>query len=326
MIDSKNTEFQLPVLDNYKQIAILGSGAWGTALGLILARAGHGVTIVGRDPQVISTINHQHQHPDIRTATLFPLNLQAKQLQTADAAFYQRQSLLLSVIPVQVTGETLINLPLPTTLPIVLCSKGIDIKHQQLLTEVLHSRGLTNPLLVLSGASFAAEIIAGTPAALTLAGTDPNLLQQTAELLTTPQFTLTTTNDIAGVQIAGALKNVYAIATGMAMAQNPSENWRAYIITQALAEMISFGQIFKAQTATFYGPAGIADLVLCCTSEQSRNYRLGLKLGSSALTPSKSKLELTEGLHTLRIAYRLAKLHQLSLPLLFDTYQRCFPA
>lgn len=309
---------------NHKHIAIIGSGAWGTALAIAFSSIGHNILLLSRNQTLIHSINHHHYYPDFQLS--LPPSLKAGLIEpnALTSKTFNQESfyVALSVVPVQVTTKVLRNLVLPIDLPLVLCSKGLDLENHQLLSHSVNAI-LPNPVLVLSGPSFATEVAARKPAALVLAAETRHyeIAKQIAQNLTSSSLSIACSGDIIGTQLGGALKNIYAIAAGLIMGLDQGENLRAAVITQALAEMKQIGIALGAKAETFDEAAGIGDLVLCCTSPQSRNYRLGVKLAkTNSQTASAEFSQLTEGLYSLKVLYELAQKHALVLPLLHDLY------
>lgn len=258
-------------------IGIVGAGAWGTALAQVAARAGRRVTLWAREPEVAESINTAREN------TLF---LKGVPLDPAIRATNQLADLagvdaLLIVTPAQFLRPTLADLSahLPQTTPIVLCSKGIEQGTGLLMTEVCAAVAGEHPLAVLSGPTFAAEVAKGLPTAITLASADEALGSKLCAAIGLPTFRPYWSPDLIGAEVGGAVKNVLAIACGIAEGKQLGENARAALITRGFAEMIRFGKAKGAQYETLAGLCGLGDLILTCSSTQSRNMSLGYAIG-----------------------------------------------
>lgn len=258
-------------------IGIVGAGAWGTALAQVAARAGRRVTIWARETEVAESINTQHEN------TLF---LKGVPLDPAISATNQLADLanvdaLLIVTPAQFLRPTLAELAdhLPHTTPIVLCSKGIEQGTGLLMTEVCAAVAGVHPLAVLSGPTFAGEVAKGLPTAITLACADEALGSKFCAAIGLQTFRPYWSSDLIGAEVGGAVKNVLAIACGIAEGKQLGENARAALITRGFAEMIRFGKAKGAQYETLAGLCGLGDLILTCSSTQSRNMSLGFAIG-----------------------------------------------
>lgn len=258
-------------------IGIVGAGAWGTALAQVAARAGRRVLIWAREPEVAESINTLHEN------TLF---LKGVPLDPAIRATNRLADLagvdaLLVVTPAQFLRPTLAEFSghLPQTTPIVLCSKGIEQGTGLLMTEVCAAVAGAHPIAVLSGPTFAAEVAKGLPTAITMACADEALGATLSAAIGLPTFRPYWSPDVIGAEVGGAVKNVLAIACGIAEGKQLGENARAALITRGFAEMIRFGKAKGAQYETLAGLCGLGDLILTCSSTQSRNMSLGYAIG-----------------------------------------------
>jgi glycerol-3-phosphate dehydrogenase (NAD(P)+) len=237
--------------------------------------------------------------------------------------------IVLWVIPTQHSGEIAqkLNSYLPAHAPIVICSKGIDahseiIDERSLLTAVI-GRELSNPLAVLSGPNFAIEIAQGLPAAATLAASSSELAFSLADILKNPFYRIYASDDPIGVQVAGAVKNVIAIASGIVLGKNLGNNANAALITRGLAEMRRLGLALGGKLETFLGLAAVGDLTLTCSSRQSRNMSLGAALGTGEKL--RDILEHThtvaEGVYTAEAVHKLSTLKSISMPICEAVYK-----
>jgi glycerol-3-phosphate dehydrogenase (NAD(P)+) len=263
-----------------RRLAVIGGGAWGTALASVAARAGAGVVLWARDPKVAAAINQRHENP-----RLPGIVLDAKIAATTDAdAAIAGADAALIVVPAQfLRGVLSLFAPLmPSDLPLLLCAKGIETGSLKTMSEVAAEIVPEAPAAILSGPSFAAEVARGLPTAVTVASRDPALARAFVAALGTARFRPYVSLDPVGAEIGGAVKNVLAIACGIIEGRGLGDNARAALITRGLAEMVRLGLAKGAEAETFRGLSGLGDLVLTCTAGQSRNYALGLALGRGA--------------------------------------------
>jgi len=298
------------------RIAVIGAGAWGTALAAVAARPGTDVTICGRDPAIIESINRAHRNPVyLPEITLDPAI--AATTEPADALTGAAAALL--VVPAQFLRAALTSLAplLPADLPLLLCAKGIEAESLKTMSEVAAELVPQNPIAVLSGPSFAGEVARGLPAAVTIASRDPALAQFFVAALGTARFRPYLSEDPTGVEIGGAVKNVLAIACGIIEGRGLGDNARAALITRGLAEMVRLGAAKGAEPDTFRGLSGLGDLVLTCTAGQSRNYTLGMALGGgvSLARALDGRRAVVEGVATAAAVARLARRLGVEMPI-----------
>jgi glycerol-3-phosphate dehydrogenase (NAD(P)+) len=261
-----------------KRLAIIGGGSWGTALAAAARRAGSEAVIWARDPAVAAAIGERHENPHYLPGialdpAIAATNDLAAAIAGADAA--------LIVVPAQYLRDVLGALAphLPGRMALLLCAKGIEIVTLRTMSEVAGELRPSNPLAVLSGPSFAAEVARDLPTAVTVASTDPDVASAFTAALGGARFRPYLSEDPVGVELGGAVKNVLAIACGVVDGLALGDNARAALVTRGLAEMARLGRAKGARAETFAGLSGLGDLVLTCTSGQSRNHALGLALG-----------------------------------------------
>lgn len=261
-----------------KHIGVIGGGAWGTALAAVALRAGRAVTLWAREPDVVAAINERHENR--RFLPGIPLDPAIRA--TADLGETVRADLLLLATPAQhlssiaeQAADAANDLP-----PAVICAKGIERGSGALMSDAVRRVAPEMPLAALSGPTFAREVAQGLPAAVSLACEDPRLGEAIVEALGSPTFRPYLTDDVIGVQIGGAVKNVIAIAAGIAIGRGLGDNARAAVIARGLAELSRLAAAGGARPETLAGLSGLGDLVLTCTSEQSRNYTLGRAIGA----------------------------------------------
>jgi len=305
-------------------VAVIGAGAWGTALAHLAAGAGRRVRLWGFEPEVAEAIATRRENtqylPGIALATaIAPTTDLAAAVSDAEAVLVVVPSHALRAVFSRVASV------LPTEVPVVSATKGIEVDSLALMTDVMREllpAGRRHPLAVLSGPSFAAEVAKGHPTAVTLACRDPNVARRLQEVLTTSTFKLFTTPDVIGVQIGGALKNVIALAAGGSDGLGFGANTRAALITRGLAEISRLGVAMGGQPWTFLGLSGLGDLILTCTDKQSRNYTVGYRIGRGetldAITRGASTV--AEGVRTARAAYALSRKQRVLMPIVEQVY------
>ena len=269
-----------------KSVAVIGAGAWGTALAILLAKAGREVTLWARDAQKAEAMRQRRENPRLPGARLPPSLRVTAEMPGAD--------ILLITVPMQHLRGLLPALP--SGAPLVLCCKGLEQATLMLPPEIAAPR----PCAILTGPNFAHEIAAGLPAAAVLATPDANLRTALIAALCTPKFRLYGSPDITGAALGGAAKNVIAIAAGVVMGAGLGENARAALITRGLAEIARLAAALGGKVETISGLSGLGDLLLTCTGTSSRNYSLGFTLGQgrSLAEILGSRAAVTEGVHT----------------------------
>ena len=304
-------------------ISVLGAGSWGTALAILLAHNGHDTLLWGHHPEHIAAIEKTRHNDRYLPGIAVPKRLKlSADLNTC----VKNRNIMLLAIPSHAfrTILTRIRPYLSPEASIVWATKGFDPDSGQLLHEVaadiLDNRW---PTAVLSGPTFAREVAANLPTALTIASPEPKLADTLAKMLHNPHFRAYTGNDIIGVEAGGAVKNVLAIATGVADGLGFGANTRAALVTRGLAEMIRLGRALGGKEETFMGLAGLGDLVLTCTDDQSRNRQLGLGLGQGkSLQETIERIgQEVEGVPAARVVHRLAQLHQIEMPISEQVYR-----
>jgi glycerol-3-phosphate dehydrogenase (NAD(P)+) len=299
-----------------RRIAIIGGGAWGTALALVAARAGAEVTLWARDPAIVAGINERHENAVYLPG--IPLDRAIAATSELQVALGGADAALL-VVPAQfMRGVLGLAKPLlPRGLPLLLCAKGIETESLRTMSELLAETAPDSAIAVLSGPSFAGEVARDLPTAVTIASHDAALAEAFTTALGTARFRPYRSADPIGVEVGGALKNVLAIACGIVEGRGLGDNARAALITRGLSEMIRLGRAKGAEAKTFRGLSGLGDLVLTCTAGQSRNYTLGAALGrgmtlSAALAGRRS---VVEGVATAAAVARLAARLGVEMPI-----------
>jgi glycerol-3-phosphate dehydrogenase (NAD(P)+) len=261
-----------------QRIGIIGGGAWGSALALTARRAGRDVVLWAREPEVAAAINRDHANPlFLPDVSLDPAIVATTELGQA----VRGADVLLLVVPAQHLRALAAALAplLPAGLPMVICAKGIEEGSGALMSEVVAATLPQAPLALLSGPTFASEVAAGLPTAVTLACADAVLGRRLIAALGTRSFRPYLAADVVGAEIGGAVKNVLAIACGIVTGRKLGDNARAALITRGLAEMVRLALAKGGKPETLMGLSGLGDLVLTCTSLTSRNHSLGVALG-----------------------------------------------
>jgi glycerol-3-phosphate dehydrogenase (NAD(P)+) len=287
-------------------IGIIGGGAWGTALAQVAASGGGAVTLWARETDVVASINSAHEN----TAFLKGIALSPAIRATSDMAELGSAALLLVVAPAQHVRSVMADLAphLHRSTPLILCAKGIEQATGLLVGEIVASVAPAQQVAVLSGPTFAHEVARGLPTAITLACADEALGRQLVATLGQPTFRPYWSPDVVGAEIGGAVKNVLAIACGIAAGRGLGENAKASIITRGFAELLRFGAAKGAAPETLMGLCGLGDLILTCGSAQSRNMSLGMALGQgqSAADALSGKTTVAEGAATAPVLARIA--------------------
>jgi glycerol-3-phosphate dehydrogenase (NAD(P)+) len=259
-------------------MAVMGAGSWGTALAIQLARAGHPVRLWGRDPAQIDSMQHSRRNTQYLPDAAFPRSLEVTS--DLDSALEGARDAVIAV-PSHAFRAVLEELAprLQPATRIAWATKGFELGSGKLPHQVAGEILANRAGAVLSGPTFAKEVGAGLPTALTVASRDEHFARQLAQSLSGPNFRAYTQTDIMGVEVGGAVKNVIAIGSGIADGAGFGANTRVALITRGLAEMMRLGVRLGAVRETFMGLAGLGDLVLTCTDDQSRNRRFGMALG-----------------------------------------------
>ncbi|MCB1989886.1 MAG: NAD(P)-dependent glycerol-3-phosphate dehydrogenase [Geminicoccaceae bacterium] len=293
-------------------LAIVGAGTWGTALAQAAARAGREVLLWDRDPAIVRAITE-----DRRSPRAFPdLELEPGIRAEGDLATVLACEVVLLVVPAQAIRGLCRSVPGARPGVVVVCAKGFESTTDELLSAVVEAEWPGTAVACLSGPSFAAEVASGLPTALTLGAVEPELGARLAELLSGPHLRVYWTDDRAGVEIGGAVKNVLAIASGMVTGAGLGENARAALVTRGLAELARLGAAMGARAETLMGLAGLGDLMLTAMSATSRNTAFGMALGQGrSVAEAGAGGALVEGFWTARAVDRLATRHGVETPI-----------
>ncbi|MBT3305302.1 MAG: NAD(P)-dependent glycerol-3-phosphate dehydrogenase, partial [Alphaproteobacteria bacterium] len=248
-----------------KQIGIIGAGAWGTALAMVARRAGRDVVIQAREADVVDAINGEHENSAFLPGVALDPAIRATS-EIGQAA--SNADAVLLTVPSQFLRAAVGELKdgIGDAVPVVICAKGIEQTSHALMSEIVEDVLGAAPVAVLSGPTFAAEVAADLPAAVTLAGTDETMVAQLSNALATPRFRPYRSDDIIGAQVGGAVKNVLAIGCGIVEGRGLGDNARAALITRGMAEIVRLGTAKGGKAETLMGLCGIGDLVLTCNA------------------------------------------------------------
>lgn len=294
------------------RIGVVGGGAWGTALAQVAAAGGGETLLWAREPEVAASVNADHVNrlflPGIPLSPAIRATTRIEDLAGCGA--------LLIVTPAQHMRAVLAALP-PVQAPLVLCAKGMEEASTKLMHDVAREEQPRAPLAVLSGPTFAHEVAAGLPAAVTLAVEDDAVGEALRARLARPNFRPYLTDDVTGAEIGGAVKNVLAIACGVVDGLGLGQNARAALISRGFAEMTRFGLARGARVETLAGLSGLGDLVLTCSSTSSRNFSLGKGLGAGrdAATLLADRRTVAEGAFTAPVLQRAARESGIDMPI-----------
>ena len=306
--------------------AVVGAGAWGTALADLLARNGHETMLWARETDVAATINEVHENRRFLAGA--PLSPSLRASSELDRALDGDPELVVYAPPSQVlrriaseTRSLMRGNPIA-----VIATKGIELGTFALMTGIVEEELRGSAVVALSGPSFAAEVAAKQPTAVVAASTRHEAAVRTQHAFSAPEFRVYTNDDVTGVELGGALKNVMAVATGICEGLGLGFNSRAALITRGLAEMTRLGARLGARPETFAGLAGIGDLVLTCTGSLSRNRALGADIGRglSLDEAMAGKETVAEGVITTRSAFALAQREGVEMPIVEAVYRTLF--
>lgn len=302
-------------------IGIIGGGAWGTALAQCMAEAGRPTLLWAREGDVVSAINDKHEN----TVFLPHVKLNKKLKATGDIDEAAACDVILMVTPAQHLRKSLhaVKSHLTGGKPLVICAKGIELETGHLLSDVVRQETPGATVAVLTGPTFASEIARGLPSAVTLAAQDKDTAQQLRDKIACRTLRPYITDDMTGAQIGGAVKNVIAIAAGIIAGKGLGDSARAALITRGLAEMARLAAALGAQKETLLGLCGVGDLMLTCSSLQSRNYSLGYRLGEGMTLDDilGKRNAVTEGVYTVRALMVMAEKNAIDMPVCEAVYK-----
>ena len=297
----------------FDRIAVLGGGAWGTALANVTARAGRKVTLWEYDAGNAAQLAQQRESkflPGVRIEDSIAV--------TCDLAEAARADAILLVVPAQAMRSVVKALGATIALrtPVIACAKGIEHGTHKFMTEVIAECATNAAPAILSGPSFAADVARGLPTAVTLAAHDEKLAADLAKALASRTFRPYQSSDVRGVEIGGAAKNVLAIASGIVTGRGLGASASAALTTRGFAELVRFGRALGAKTETMMGLSGLGDLILTCSSPQSRNFTFGINLGKGySAKDIHGKTGLAEGAFTAPVLLEMARRRDVDMPI-----------
>jgi glycerol-3-phosphate dehydrogenase (NAD(P)+) len=295
----------------FNHIAVLGAGAWGTALASACARAGRSVTLWEHDPANAARLKNQRESQFLPGIPLDDGIAIASDLAEAAGA-----AAILLVVPAQAVRAVMQALApaLAERTPVIVCAKGIERGSKKFMTEVIAECAPKASPAILSGPSFAADVARGMPTAVTLAAADGKLAAELAQAVGSATLRPYHSSDVRGVEIGGAAKNVLAIAAGVVMGRGLGASALAALTTRGFAELVRFGKAYGAKAETMMGLSGLGDLLLTCSSPQSRNFTFGINLGRGE-KPDSIHAGLAEGVFTAPVLLEMARDRAVDMPI-----------
>ncbi|MGI9464267.1 MAG: NAD(P)H-dependent glycerol-3-phosphate dehydrogenase [Aestuariivirgaceae bacterium] len=302
------------------KVGVIGAGAWGTALAAVAVRAGCTVVQWARSEDVCRAINQDHTNKTYLPGIMLPDGLAA----TTNAGDLADRDMVLLATPAQAMRAVMRQFTpaLPAGIPAVINSKGIERETGLFLSDVLVETCPDLVPAVLSGPSFAADVTRGLPTAVTVAAQSMETAQSIAAALSLPTFRIYASTDLKGVQLCGAVKNVLAIACGICDGKRLGDSARAALITRGFAELGRLAHALNVSPATLSGLSGLGDLILTCSSRQSRNFSLGAALGEGQTLTDimAARRTVTEGVHSAEVVVELAAKHDIEMPIAEAVY------
>jgi glycerol-3-phosphate dehydrogenase (NAD(P)+) len=295
-------------MPSHHSVAVIGAGAWGTALASVAARAGRDVILFARNTTIAAHMTATRENPRLPA-----VKLDARIAVTSDIATAARADIILLATPAQNLREAAVALAshLAAATPVIACAKGIERGSRKFMTEVIAEAAPGAIPAILSGPSFASDVARGLPTAVTLAATNDALASALVHALGSSTFRPYHTSDVRGVEIGGAAKNVLAIAAGIVAGKQLGASALAALTTRGFSELVRLGRACGARSETMSGLSGLGDLILTCASPQSRNFSLGIALGRGE-RPSRDKL--AEGEFTAPVLIELAASKNVDMP------------
>lgn len=305
----------------FQSAAIIGSGSFGTAIAKLLGEDLKSVLVIGRDTESVDSINNRHLNPRYLKGIRLPENVYA----TNEICAVVTYPLVIFALPAGATrqaAEDLAKCGLPNQTVLLSCAKGIERTSGDRMSEILREVFPDNPIAVLSGPNHAEEIAAGQATCAVIGSENPEVACELQDLFTKPYFRPYTSGDLAGIELGGAIKNVYAIAAGMSHGLGLGDNAVAALVTRALAEMTRLGTALGGQPETFAGLSGVGDLIVTCFSEHSRNHRVGLALGQGKTLQEATEVlgMVAEGVPSAYSIYELARKANVRTPIIDAVY------
>jgi glycerol-3-phosphate dehydrogenase (NAD(P)+) len=297
----------------FQRIGIIGAGAWGTALANAIASAGCSVVLYARDPSVAREIEKTRTN-----ASRLPGIAVANEVATTSSLgeVAETDAILLAVPTAAIRAiATLLTSLVNPSIPLIACAKGIERESGKFVTEIIAEKIPLARAGILSGPSFASDVGRGLPTAVTLAAHEEKLAAELSEALSSQTFRLYHSTDVRGVEIGGAAKNVLAIAAGIVVGRGLGSSAQAALTTRGFAELVRFGRSYNVRTETLTGLSGLGDLILTCSSPQSRNFALGTAIGRGRSPNELKGGPLAEGVFTAPILIEIAKQRGVEMPI-----------
>ncbi len=305
-------------------LGILGAGAFGTSLGLALANNFTKITLYAMEHEVVESINNNHKNELYLPKHTLPLHLKA----TNNLEHLSSCHIILITTPTQHIRSSIKQVfPINRLATYIVCSKGLEISSKKLISQIIQEEVDLPNLAVLSGPSFAHELAQSLPTTLILAMNDITSAKTISALLQSKTLRIYHTSDLIGAQVGGGIKNVIAIASGIIKGANLGHNALAGLITRGMHEMLTLNNIYGGDNKTIFGLSGLGDLILTATSEQSRNFSLGYKIGERGYFDDsfiKQSKGLCEGYYTAKAINELIEEHDLIMPISKEVYQICY--
>ena len=297
---------------NFKHIAVLGGGAWGTALALTCARAGRDVMLWEFDAK-----NAEHLSVKRESRFLPGVKLDERIKVTRDLGETALAEAILLVVPAQAIRSVVsaLSKSLSAAIPLVVCAKGIEHGTQKFMTEIIAGCAPKAVPAILSGPSFAADVARGLPTAVTIAAADSDVAVALAHAINGDAFRPYHSTDVRGVELGGATKNVLAIAAGIVAGRGLGASASAALTTRGFAELVRFGQAHGAKTETMMGLSGLGDLILTCSTPQSRNFSCGVALAKGEKADTAAHGKLAEGIFTAPALMEMARAKNVDMPI-----------
>jgi glycerol-3-phosphate dehydrogenase (NAD(P)+) len=295
-----------------QRIAVLGGGAWGTALALTCARAGRRVMLWEYEPGNAETLEQKRESrflPGVRIDNAIKVTRELGETGDSDA--------ILVVVPAQAMRSVIVSLASSVAkhTPLIACAKGIEHGTHKFMTEIIAECAPTAVPAILSGPSFAADVARGLPTAVTIAATDGKIALDLAHALNAGTFRPYHSTDVRGVELGGATKNVLAIAAGIVTGKGLGASASAALTTRGFAELVRFGAAYGAKPETMMGLSGLGDLILTCGTPQSRNFSCGVALGKGEKSDTAAHGNLAEGIFTAPVLLEMAREKNVEMPI-----------
>lgn len=302
-----------------KNIAIIGSGSWGVALAIHMAKLGHNIKIWSFLKEEADLINNERKCKFLPEITI-PNNIECTQ---SFEECIKDSEYIFHVTPSKVVRNTVKQYKeFVTNQPVIMCSKGFETESLGTLDEIIEEELPTIPVAVFSGPSHAEEVSKGIPTAMVLASKNNKLLDELHSILKNENMRIYLSNDVKGVELGGSLKNIIAFCAGTLISLNLGDNSFAALLTRGLTEISRLGEALGGKSETFYGLSGLGDLIVTCSSQFSRNRKAGMLIGQGkTLEETKKEVGMTiESIDNIEVAYKLGKMYEIDMPIVNTVY------